>query len=924
MPGFKLEQFGGQLPAWSDRLIPAGQAASGQPGQSPSALLQNGYLFSGELRGWRQPKLLHTLNNSAAKFAYRVPTVTSAAAQANLVFLAQPNNGDSIVVGEATYTFVSALSTNPTVPYQVLIGASTFATAGNLLQAIISSATGSGAGSGVIYSVGTCLNPQVNPNVGANNVVSVAIGATTYTVLELVAFDIGTAFNSTLVSESTGGVRLSWISPLTSLANVVTTFTGGQNITYDPTITGASIWLEFLDPDTDVVRSQVVDDTFQRYYFASPSLPPQYNTYARIAAGQPAFLLGLNPPGCAPGLGVSGGGDSAQLGFPTSTFNSTGTPGANIVYLIPVTPSGAQSLNDIALMPAQTVPTANVTGVLYSDSGNNSPFELMAYGTPIAGVTAGTEATSIFTNPPPLLADVQYWIGYMTDTVFQVQAGDGNNFGVYEQNTYANGPPAFASNLFTGQPDLQVWADVSTGSILETRAYVYTWLSAYGEESQPSPYTLVNGWSNGTWTVDLFQPLPDDIGILRNITSINIYRTVTSTGGVATYFFVANVPVGTATYTDNSPDSTIALNNQLPSTTWNPPPEGLQGISTMPNGMMVGFRNNELWFCEPYQPHAWPSVYTLTTEFPIVGLGITGQAVVACTAGAPYVANGVNPSGMSAISCTAKQPCISKKGVISKSDGVYYPSQNGLIQVTGTAAVTNTTEAWITREKWDQLIPLKNLKAVGFLGQYFCFGTTNYNVSPPDTSVAQKGFIIDLSPTDSSSFTIWPQPGGHRMGFGGLSNPNGYNTDNLMVDPWSGVTLLLQNAGVYQYDFTDPAPTTVPYTWTSKLFQQESHKSYAAFRVFFDVPPGTPVQSAVRNTAPTGDASWNTLGAGQYGIIRVFADGNLVTTREIRNSGEIQRILSGFKADTWQFQFTGIVNITNVKVATSVKELGMV
>ncbi|HXO47874.1 MAG TPA: hypothetical protein VN897_11410, partial [Mycobacterium sp.] len=85
---------------------------------------------------------------------------------------------------------------------------------------------------------------------------------------------------------------------------------------------------------------------------------------------------------------------------------------------------------------------------------------------------------------------------------------------------------------------------------------------------------------------------------------------------------------------------------------------------------------------------------------------------------------------------------------------------------------------------------------------------------------------------------------------------------------------------------------------------------------------------------PTDDPSWNALAAGQYGIIRVFAGYatdqvsddtnpplNLVTTREIRTPQELMRILSGFKAETWQFEITARVPISNVQVATSVKAL---
>ncbi len=58
-----------------------------------------------------------------------------------------------------------------------------------------------------------------------------------------------------------------------------------------------------------------------------------------------------------------------------------------------------------------------------------------------------------------------------------------------------------------------------------------------------------------------------------------------STTGQTTFFFVADIPVSTGTYIDTLGDDTVALNTILPSTLWTPPPEGLQGIMSMPNGM---------------------------------------------------------------------------------------------------------------------------------------------------------------------------------------------------------------------------------------------------------------------------------------------------------------------------------------------------
>ena len=220
------------------------------------------------------------------------------------------------------------------------------------------------------------------------------------------------------------------------------------------------------------------------------------------------------------------------------------------------------------------------------------------------------------------------------------------------------------------------------------------------------------------------------------------------------------------------------------------------------------------------------------------------------------------------------------------------------------------------------------------MGTYFAFGTVSPpSVAPQDTSQAQVGYTIQLD-SDASSFTIWPQPGGHRVGFGEMQAPNGFNVVNLMNDPWTGIGLIVQNGGVYFYDFTDVNYVMQPYDWTSKIFQQTTKKSYEAFRVFLTTIPSTPNNQLVaRNESPLNDPSWGALTPTQWGIIEFYADvddGNddgsmqLVTVREIRGSGELLRIESGFKAENWQIRILGRVVISNVQWATSAKELANV
>jgi hypothetical protein len=765
MTALKLDKFGGELPAWDSRLLPEGQAS----------LALNTYLFSGALIGWRQPKLLHTLNNSAAKYAFRLPNKTT-------------NN-----------TAITALD---------------------------------------------------------------------------------------------------------------------------------SFWLEFEDADTMVVRSPVVDDTFQRYYWSSPSQRPTYNTYDRIVAGEHPWYLGVPASGCTPGVTVDGGGDTAQVGNVTVLPDAGGSdyrPG-NTIFLTPIVPDGAMLVQSVTFMPASSDGALNFQAVIYSDL-NGSPYELLGMGGDVTGVTSGVAATSAFLNGVSVISNVTYWIGIAIDAPVSVKVADTRvNNGSTISNTFSNGPPDFTSGV-GGQPVWNMWADLLGSSVYTARAYVYTWVTAYGEEGPPSPPAIVNGWSNATWTVGSFQPEPENLGAdyldgdgitqqaVRNITHTRIYRSISNQTGIGTYFLVAEIPVAQASFEDAISDDVISFNSQLASLYWFEPPADLQGFKTFPNGIAVGWRENEIWFSEPYRPHAWPPTYVLTVEFPVVGIGVCGQSIVACTQGSPYLIAGVNPGSMALMKINLPEPCLHRGSIVSTDTTVLYVSQNGLIQISSSGAGQNVTEGWISRERWQSLTPQQHIRAIKHATSYFAFGT----VAGDDVSVARRGYTIELSDQDQTSFTIWPQAGGHRLGFTQLSSPNGFATDNLLLDQWTGVGLIIQNGGVWYWDFTDQDPIIVPYVWRSKTYQQLSAKNFSAVKIWFEVPSTTPPQ-VERNT----EDPQPTLGPQQYGILRVYADGQLYTTREIRKSGELLRIYSGIKVEAWQIEIEGRVRISNLQCATSAKELGLI
>ncbi|HEX6825731.1 MAG TPA: hypothetical protein VF077_05375 [Nitrospiraceae bacterium] len=678
-----------------------------------------------------------------------------------------------------------------------------------------------------------------------------------------------------------------------------------------------SFWMEFQDPDTTVMHTPVVNDIYNRYYFSAPSHPPKYNTYQRIMDGLPPWILGVPGSGCSPGVTIDGGGSAVQEGW------STVQPGyeasidyqvGNSIFLIPITPDGSLLVAAVNFMPKSDSATIKFHAVVYNDL-NGKPYQLLGSGDEVQGIVSGTATLSTFTNSIGLTADTTYWIGIAHDEPMYVQVASVAKGGASFSNTYSNNPPDTAP-ASTPYPFVwQMWTDLIGSSVFAARGYLYTWVTEYGEEGPPSEVSVVNGWSNGVWTISLYTPTPENMGVDRNITKTRIYRTVSDQYGRGSYFLVAEIPVTQATYVDTIGDDVVSLNSQLTSLYWTGPPADLKAMIPFPNGITVGFKANEVWFSEAYRPHAWPPNYVLTTEFPIVGIGVCGQSIVVCTQGSPYLVTGINPASMALTKINLPEPCIHRGSIVSTDTTVLYVSQNGLIQISQTGAGGNVTEGWISRERWQDLVPQKQIRAVKHATSYFAFGC----MIDYDSSVAKIGFTVELSNEDQTSFTIWPQPGGHRLGFSRLNSPNGFDIENMLLDAWTGVGLLIQDGWVYYYDFTDLNPTIVPYKWRSKTFQQMARKNFQAMRVWFSVPESTPPQIARDVSHPQ-----LTLGANQYGVIRVYVDGDLWTTRELRSSGELLRIFSGIKGEQWQFEVEGRVNVSNLQIATSVKELALV
>lgn len=297
----------------------------------------------------------------------------------------------------------------------------------------------------------------------------------------------------------------------------------------------------------------------------------------------------------------------------------------------------------------------------------------------------------------------------------------------YPVNSYRLGIPAPASAPTTAisgtADDTQTPSDVS---------YVYTFVSATGEEGPPSAASTVFELTDTeTVVVTMGSTLSGNYnfgsGALRRI-----YRS--NTGSTNTTFqFVGEVIYTTQTFTDTV--NAAALGEVLPSGTWIAPPNDnaalypdgpLKQLIPLSQGVMAGFTGKRFCLSEPYMPHAWPITYRITTEEDIVAIASTASGVAALTDGQPYFITGTDPSAMTAIRIDLAQACINKHSVVDMGDYVLYAGPDGLCAVQSASGQV-VTKGLLSVSQWTADYHPTLIKAFQHEGTYVAFWTSGSN-----------------------------------------------------------------------------------------------------------------------------------------------------------------------------------------------------
>ncbi|QTG13052.1 hypothetical protein G6M86_07270 [Agrobacterium tumefaciens] len=271
-------------------------------------------------------------------------------------------------------------------------------------------------------------------------------------------------------------------------------------------------------------------------------------------------------------------------------------------------------------------------------------------------------------------------------------------------------------NLAVPRPTTALTAVASGAGTGDTqsRTYVYTYVTDFGEETAPAPASSVIDWKPGQ-TVTLSGFALPVAG--RSITKQRIYRSQTGSSGTYLYF-IAERAASASNFVDTA--AVDAFQEALPSAGWDEPPATLTGLTVMPNGMMAAFVGRSVYFCEPWRPHVWPDKYIMNCDSEVVALGSIGNVLVVMTKAHPYVMTGSHPDSMQSQKLEANYPCINAKGVVDLGYAICYPTNDGLIAVGGDGSVNLVTRELFRPHDWLKLSPATAIGAQ-YSGAYAMF-----------------------------------------------------------------------------------------------------------------------------------------------------------------------------------------------------------
>ncbi|WP_333679868.1 hypothetical protein [Dyella sp.] len=410
-----------------------------------------------------------------------------------------------------------------------------------------------------------------------------------------------------------------------------------------------------------------------------------------------------------------------------------------------------------------------------------------------------------------------------------------------------------------------------------SRVYVYTYVNSFGEEGVPSPPSdaLLDMYEGAAAVVSIDVPPAG-----WDIAAIRLYRvqegvldgTAAAAPTGSAYLFVTELPPQAQSFTDDIPADGLAEGNV--SLTYSPPPDGLRNITQLPDGVLAGSVGRQVWFCESYQPQAWPLDTMLQLDDDVIALVWSNGVLYALTDGHPYAISEQCVDGnccREAWRFPKPMPIASKKSAAAAADGAVYAGASGLVLLAGKRMAV-ITGPWFGKDDWQALLP-HTMTGAMVDGQYFA-------------STCKTTFLFSL------------RDGVENDGLQGNDLMPLTLTPNALHTARDGKLYLAFGNVVHEWD---AGADFLPYCWRSKQLAQVGQTNFAAAKVTLD---GYPYPAL----APFGVT------------FRLLTDGRQALARPVKHSAPF-RLPSNRRNLNFEVEVSGTESVRDIVLATSMSEM---
>lgn len=312
---------------------------------------------------------------------------------------------------------------------------------------------------------------------------------------------------------------------------------------------------------------------------------------------------------------------------------------------------------------------------------------------------------------------------------------------------------------------------------------------------------------------------------------------------------------------------------------FDPPPENLQGLTAIQNGIICGFVDNQIYFCELDRPHAWPRRYVETIEHNIVAMAAVSGSLLVLTDSYPYLVSGSDPAaGMAVQRIDVKYPCLNPKSVVTMGYGIVYATHDGLAVYSPSAGPNLITRVLHSSDTWNQSLDPSTLVAEYYGDAYFASHSAGAIVFERDDRVG--GFFVDVDTTFTASW---------------------YDTRTNRLFIVRG-----DDGDISEWDVLSQPNDEME--WKSKVIVTKDFVNIGAARVIADYAALSPLWEDV-------DTDWEDTELFWDGAVPVtftmWADKEQIFQIQLTDSG-VFRLPTGYRTDTFEVSVEGTVRIRSI------------